>query len=149
MRFEIGGAELYSGSYCDRAACYGSASWGALLLGGDVDVGLTRPVALSIGVRELLAQGRYYNPNVLEPSIGVTFRFPHRGVVQPRLGLGIGILLGSDDVGNGAALRLGGGLSFFPSHPVGLALDLALEVGGFAGAAFTQVQLALGPEVHF
>ena len=140
LRLQIGGASLSSpaGVLCDPFVCQvASDQWSALTLGGDLDLALGRGfLNLTVGARELLASHGSGYPNILEPSVGVTFKFMPGAPVQPRLGGGVGFLF--DNTGDsGASLRLGGGLTLLANAPVGLAVDV------------TQVQFAIGPEFHF
>jgi hypothetical protein len=155
LRFEIGGATISSpGLYCPNGAAGGCVQdlpfdWQALSIGGALDVGLgAAPVALTIGAHELAAPYYSGNPSIFEPSIGLTFKFLRHQPVQPRVGVGFGLMLGNDD-STGAALKLGAGLSLFANAPIGLALDLMIDFGRFAGYGVSQVQLAVGPEFHF
>jgi len=155
LRLEIGGATLSSpGIYCPNGSagvCFNDSpfAWQALYLGGDLDLSLGGgPLALTLGARELAAPYYSGNPSIFEPTIGLTLKFLRHTAVEPRLGAGIGLLVGND--GNtGATFRLGGGLSLFANAPIGLALDLILELGEFGGYGVSQVQLAAGPEFHF
>jgi hypothetical protein len=155
VRLEIGGATLSSPGICtDRAAFSGGCvdsspfAWQALSLSGDLDLALGGPVSLTLGAHELFAPYYSGNPNLFEPSLGVAFNFSPRGAVQPRLSAAGALLLGND--GNtGGALRLGGGLSFFGRAPIGLALDLLVDIGAFGGYEITQISLAVGPEFRF
>ena len=65
-----------------------------------------------------------------------------------RLGVGVGFLFDNNG-DSGASLRLGGGLTFLANGPVGLAIDVALDVGRLSGYEVNQVQFAIGPEFHF
>lgn len=152
LRLEIGGATLSSnGLYCPAGGpCFQDSAfqWDSLAIGGDLDIGLGRsPLAFTMGVHELAARDAFA-PNILEPTIGVTARFLRHQVVQPRIGIGAGLMVGND--GNtGGSFRIGGGLSLFANAPVGLAVDLMVDLGYFADYRVTQVQLAIGPEFHF
>ncbi len=155
LRLQVGGASLSSpGIYCPSGSsgpCYDDSpfAWQALYLGGDVDVSLGGgPIALTVGARELAAPYYSGNPNIFEPSVGVSFRFVPRAPVEPRLMAGLGLLVASDG-STGGSLRLGGGLSFGGRGPLGLAVDLVFDLGELAGYRVTQVQLAVGPEFRF
>ncbi len=152
LRIQIGGASLSSpaGVLCDPIACSTvSDQWSSLLLGGDLDLALGRGfLNLTVGARELLASHGSGYPNILEPSVGVTFKFMPGAPVQPRLGVGVGFLF-DDNGDSGASLRLGGGLTLLANGPVGLAVDVTLDVGRLSGYDVTQVQFAIGPEFHF
>jgi hypothetical protein len=155
FRLQVGGSTLSSpGIYCpsgNAGVCFDTSpfAWQALLLGGDLDLGLGRgPLSLTLGARELAAPYYTGNPSIFEPTAGLTLKLLRHTQVEPRLLVGVGLLVGND--GNaGATLRLGGGLSLFANAPIGLALDLVLEVGAFGGYEVSQVQLAVGPEFHF
>jgi hypothetical protein len=155
FRLEIGGASLSSpGLYCPNGArgpCYDTSpfAWQALVIAGELDLAIGGgPLNVTFGARELAAPYYSGNPSIFEPSIGLTYRFLRRSQVQPRLGVGLGLLVGND--GNaGGSVRLDGGLSLFGHAPLGLAIDLILEVGAFGGYEISQVQLAIGPEFRF
>ena len=152
IRLQIGGSSLSSpaGVLCDPFYCYAASDqWSALTLGGDVDLALGRGfLNLTMGARELIASHASGYPNILEPSVGVTFKFMPGAPVQPRLGVGVGLLFDNNG-DSGASLRLGGGLTILANAPVGLAVDVTLDVGRLSGYDLTQVQFAIGPEFHF
>jgi hypothetical protein len=152
LRLQIGGASLSSpaGVLCDQFFCSAvSDQWSALMLGGDLDLALGRGfLNLTVGARELIASHASGYPNILEPSVGATFKFMRGAPVQPRLGVGVGLLFDNNG-DSGASLRLGGGVTFLANGPVGLALDVTLDVGRLSGYDVTQVQFAIGPEFHF
>jgi hypothetical protein len=156
LRLEIGGASISSpGLFCPNGqagACVQDLpfDWQALAVGGELDIGLGRgsPVALSIGAREIAARMESGNPSIFEPYVGLTFRFLRYQPVQPRFSVGAAFMLGNDS-STGAALRIGGGLSFFATAPVGLAIDAMADFGRFGGYGVSQVQLTAGPEFHF
>jgi len=152
LRLQIGGASLSSpaGVLCDPFACSAvSDQWSSLMLGGDLDLALGRGfLNLTVGARELFASHASGYPNILEPSVGLTFKFMHGAPVQPRLGVGVGFLF-DDNGDSGASLRLGAGVTFLANAPVGLAVDFTLDVGRLSGYEVTQAQFAIGPEFHF
>lgn len=154
VRLQIGGVALSTpvGTLCDAYSGYCttfSDSWSALALGGDLDLALGRGlVNFTIGAHELFAERNSGYPDIFEPSVGVTFKFLRRSPVEPRVGVGMGLLF-AEGGDTGASFRLGGGVSFFADAPVGLALDVVFDAGRIAGADVTQAQLLIGPEFHF
>ncbi len=155
LRIEVGGASISSpGLFCPNGRAGGCSQelpfdWQALAIGGELDLALGRgPVALTLGAREIAAPQESGNPSIFEPYIGLSFRFLRYQPVQPRLSVGAAFMLGNDD-STGAALRLGGGISFFANAPVGLAIDAMVDLGRFGGFGVSQVQLTAGPEFHF
>ncbi len=151
LRLEIGGASL-SSRYCPEGSagpCFSSDPWEALLVSGDLDLALGRgPINLTVGARYLAAQYYDGDPSIFEPTVGITFKFMPYAPVSPRLSAGIGLLVGNNSEA-GAALRLGGGLSFFGGWPIGLAIDLMFDFGRLGGVGISQVQLGIGPEFRF
>ena len=147
LRLEIGGATLATED-CAGGPCFANNHWGALVFGGDFDLGLGGPINLTLGAREVAASSFSGNPSMFEPSVGLTFKLAPYAPVVPRLGAGLAVLVG-DNGDSGAALRLGGGLSFFGYAPIGLAIDLVFEVGQLGGITITQGQLLIGPEFRF
>ncbi len=152
IRLQLGGVGLSTPSgYCDANYCYSySDSWSALALGADLDLALGRTglVNFTIGAHEMFAERASGFPDIFEPSVGVTFKFLRRTMVEPRLGVGLGLLFAQDGQ-TGASLRFGGGVTIFANQPVGLALDLVLDAGRVGGADLTQAQFLIGPEFHF
>jgi len=150
LRLEVGGATM-AARYCPNGSsgtCFSGDPWEALTLDANADLGLGGPVALTFGVREALAP--YYTgaPSIFEPWMGLSFKFFRNPVVEPRLVVGGGVLIGNnDDVGG--SFRIGGGLSLFGASRIGLAVDLMVDVGRLGGVTVTQVQVALGPEFRF
>jgi len=155
LRLQIGAASLSTGYYCGRDAfgnrvCgYSPFSYGAFVAGADYDIPSGRSTSITLGAH-LIAAGPY-NSNyaslvLLEPSIGVTWKFGGlRAPVVPRLGVGVGVYLGSQF---GGALRLGGGLAFRMSPAVDLGMDVTLEVGALGGYGLTNAVFTIGPEIH-
>jgi len=152
LRLQIGGASLSSpaGVLCDPFACSAvSDQWSSLMLGGDLDLALGRGfLNFTVGARELLASHASGYPNILEPAVGLTFKFMRGAPVQPRLGVGVGFLFDNNG-DSGASLRLGAGVTLLANAPVGLAVDFTLDVGRLSGYDVTQAQFAIGPEFHF
>jgi hypothetical protein len=156
VRLEIGGATLSSPGICTNGAsqsgnCANSSpfAWQALLLSGDLDLAFGGgPLNVTLGAHELAAPYYSGNPSIFEPSAGLTFKFAPQARMQPRLTLA-GALLVGDDGSTGGAVRFGGGLTFYGRAPVGLAVDLIVDIGSFAGYEVTVVELALGPEFRF
>jgi len=156
LRLEVGGATLSSPGICTNGAsqsgnCVDSSpfAWQALALSADLDLALgATPINITFGAHELAAPYYSGNPSIFEPSAGLVFKFTPQARVQPRLTLAGALLLG-DDGNAGGAVRFGGGLSFFGRAPIGLAIDLLVDIGSFAGYEITEVQLALGPEFRF
>jgi hypothetical protein len=147
LRLQLGGATLATED-CGGGPCFANTHWGALVFGADFDLGLGGPLNLTLGAREVASSSFSGNPSIFEPSAGLTFKFGRHAPVEPRLGAGLAVLVGGNGE-NGAALRLGGGLSFFGHAPVGLALDLVLEFGQLGGVAISQAQFLIGPEFRF
>ncbi|HTP30316.1 MAG TPA: hypothetical protein VMK12_32260 [Anaeromyxobacteraceae bacterium] len=150
LRVEIGGASL-SSRYCPdgSGSCFSSDPWGALALGVDLDLALGRsPISLTLGAHEMLAPYYSGSPNVFEPWLGLTFKPLRYAPVEPRLSIGGAGLIGNNG-DTGGALRVGGGLSFFGSAFVGLAVDLMFDYGHIGAVDLFQVELALGPEFRF
>jgi hypothetical protein len=150
VRLELGGATL-NGVTCDPSYCYDTGNdWSAFMLGGDVDLALGRTglLNLTVGARELFSGHHSGYPNIFEPNVGLTFKFMRRMPVQPRLTVGAGFLFDSDG-DSGASFRFGGGVTLFADAPVGLAIDLVLDVGRLSGYDVTQGQFSIGPEFHF
>jgi len=156
IRLEIGGATLSSPGICTNSSsaagtCVDSSpfAWQALMLSGDLDLALGGgPLNLTFGAHELAAPYYSGNPSIFEPSAGLTFKFAPQSRVQPRLTLAGALLLG-DDGNAGGAVRFGGGMTFFGRAPIGLAIDLLVDVGSFAGYEITTVSLGIGPEFRF
>src|SRR5512138_1866297 len=138
LRLEIGGASLGTED-CAGGPCFANTRWGALVFGADFDLNLGGPVNLTLGAREVASSSFSGNPSIFEPAIGLTFKFAPYAPIQPRLGAGLALLF-ADSGDDGAALRVGGGLSFFGHAPIGLALDLVVEVGQLGGITVTQAQ---------
>ena len=147
LRLEIGGATVAT-EECGGGPCFDNTRWGALVFGADFDLGLGGPVNLTLGAREVASSSFSGNPSIFEPSIGLTFKFARFAPVEPRFGAGLAVLVG-DNGDSGAALRVGGGLSFFGYAPIGLAIDLALEIGQIGGITISQAQFLIGPEFRF
>jgi hypothetical protein len=147
LRLQIGGASLGTED-CAGGPCFANTRWGALVFGADFDLALGGPINLTLGAREVSASSFSGNPSIFEPAAGLTFKFGRHTPVEPRLGAGLALLFASNG-DNGAALRLGGGLSFFGYAPIGLALDLVFEVGQVGGVTISQAQFLIGPEFRF
>jgi hypothetical protein len=152
VRLEVGGATLSAPAlYCgpNGNGCFVDAyQWNALLLGGELDLGVSRHVAITLGARALSAPYYTGDPSIFEPSVGVTFKFLRGGVIEPRLAVGVG-LLAANNSEVGSSFRIGGGLSLFADGPVSLALDLMLEHGTLGGQTVNQAQFGIGPEFRF
>lgn len=146
LRLQIGGGSL---AVEDSAGpLFENTRWGALVFGADFDLNLGGPVNLTLGAREAASSSFSGNPSIFEPAVGLTFKFGRWAPIQPRLTAGVaGLFASSGD--DGAALRLGGGLSFFGRAPIGLAMDLVFEVGQIGGITFTQGEFLIGPEFRF
>ena len=148
LRLQIGGASLNTADDCAGGPCFANSRWGALVFGADFDLNLGGPANLTLGAREVASSSFSGNPSIFEPAAGFTFKFGRWAPIQPRLTAGVaGLFASSGD--DGAALRLGGGLSFFGRAPIGLAMDLVFEVGQIGGITFTQGELLIGPEFRF
>ncbi len=147
LRLQIGGASL---GVEDSVAgpAFLNTHWGALVFGADFDLNLGGPLNLTLGAREAASSSFSGNPSIFEPAVGLTFKFAPYAPIQPRLSAGVAALFASSG-DDGAALRLGGGLSFFGRAPIGLALDLMFEVGQIGGITFTQGEFLIGPEFRF
>jgi hypothetical protein len=150
VRLQIGGVGLATpnGYVCDAYYCTYD-SWSAMSLGGDLDLALGRGlISFTVGAHELFAERHSGYPDIFEPSAGLTFKFLRGTPVEPRFGVGLGFLF-ADGGETGASLRLGGGVTLFAHAPIGLALDLVLDLGRLNGTELTQAQFLIGPEFHF
>lgn len=127
--------------FCDERVFFRRST---LVLGVDYDLWLGGGSNLTLGGR--LASEQFIGDGfAVEPMVGYTYKFLGLPApVVPRLHAGVGLHL--DGEGVGPALRLGGGVSFFPAGPVGIAVDLVMEAGSYRGFGFSGSQLMIGPE---
>jgi hypothetical protein len=146
LRTEIGFGAVSSGGCtvstidtCDWSSYSGSSLF---VLGGTHDSPIGGTPNLSVGARLLYwEEGGRRNVEV-EPTVGVTWKFPVAAWLEARLHVGGGLYLGTDF---GLALRLGGGVGVRLSRDVSLGVDLLLEGGILGGYLKSTSSVALGP----
>jgi hypothetical protein len=156
LRVQLGLASGNGGMYCDdyyyrRRYCgdYGPYRYQSFVLGAEYDINWRGNLYFTVGGRILAAPYYYARAFVIEPDIGLTYKFTGlKAKIEPRVAAGIGLLIGGYG-GIGASLRLGGGASFFTDSKVGLAADLMFDLGGYAGYPLSTIQLTVGPEFRF
>jgi hypothetical protein len=133
--------EVNGDIFCDERVFFRRSN---LVLGLDYDLSMGGGSNLTFGARlspEPFVDGAFG----FEPSVGYTYKFLGlRAPVVPRLHAGVGVHL--DGQGAGPALRLGGGVAFFPAGHVGIGVDLMVEAGSYRGFGFSGTQLMIGPE---
>lgn len=130
-------------------------------VGPQVDLGLSRGSALSLGVNGLIGTvtGTYYVGSVgtstskdvtlWEPTIDYVARFgPPTVETLGRMRLGGGMYFGPGG-GFGGTFRIGGGASFLNTSRLGIGLDVVLEAGSYQGYWIGGLQLLVSPELHF
>jgi hypothetical protein len=154
LRGQIG---IASGSgsayYCDRGGycSYTPYGYNSLVLGAEYDwpwKSMNPNLAITFGARLVAAPYYYSNDFMLEPDVGLTWKFTGLSVpVEPRLAVGLGLYLGA--YGAGAGLRLGGGASFLPKQKIGFCADLMLDFGRYSYYPVSMAQITVGPEFRF
>ena len=130
------------------------------------DYGLTDLLALSIGANVMWGSKSTTAPTAAsislttwEPHLDLMFRGSPLSDIRGRflLGLGVYVTTATGTVASaavnktsaGAAFRIGGGVSFFNTSPIGLGLDAVFEAGGVNGQYVSTFQLLAGPEFKF
>lgn len=155
LRVQLGVMTGNAGAYCNGYGyCNGLYGYyySSGFLGAEYDMPFSGAMQLTLGGRFMASPGYYSGYYLLEPDVDVTWKFhPPNIPVEPRLMVGLGLFLGSTYYGSqiGAALRLGGGLSFLPHQKLGFGVDLAVDFGGYGGGPFSAVELSIGPEFRF
>ena len=145
-------ASCSSGSY---------TSYVPFVFGPQIDLGLSRTGALSIGVNAAIGTvtGTYYVGSVgastskdvtlYQPTVDYVARFgPPTAETLSRLRVGGAMYFGPNG-GFGGAFRIGGGASFLNTSKLGIGLDIVLEAGSYQGYWIGGLQLLVSPELHF
>lgn len=146
LRTEVGIGSVSAGS-C-RVGDISSCDWSSFsgtglgVVGATYDIPIGSTPNLSIGARLLWWEAGGARSVELEPSVGVTWKFPLAPWLEARLHVGGGLYLGTDF---GAALRVGAGLGVSLSPSVSLGLDGLLEAGALAGSLASVSTATLGP----
>jgi hypothetical protein len=125
----------------------------------EVDVGLSRNLALSIGANVAWGSSNGVVDNTIwEPHVDLLLRSSPASDIRGRFRVGLGIYAAhasSNALGlastsdTGSALRIGGGVSFLNRSKIGIGLDGIFEAGSIGGFYVSTFQLLLGPELHF
>jgi len=103
-------------------------------------------------------QGSAVQTTLWEPHADYVFGI--QGEATLRIPVGVGVYIGKvtarapgfprlTSTSTGGALRVGAGVSFFASSPVGIAVDLLTEFGWIGSTLIANLQLLVGPELHF
>ena len=168
IRVNVGVGFYNSGWYnCYYGYYYGSCTSGSytsyvpFLIGGQLDFGVARGSALSLGFtyNTGTVSYSYYNgfttlsgsqdAAIWEPTLDYVARFgPLTSETLGRLRIGGAMYFGPNG-GFGGAFRLGGGASFFNTNRLGIGLDVVLEAGSYQGYWIGGLQLLVSPEFHF
>ena len=160
--YNNGWANCYYYYYYYPTCSSGSyTSYVPFVIGPQIDLGLSRGSALSLGVTGAIGTvtGTYYVGSIAastskditlwEPTVDYVARFgPPTVETLGRLRIGGGMYFGPSG-GFGGAFRLGGGASFFNTSRVGIGLDVVLEAGSYQGYWIGGLQLVVSPEFHF
>ena len=131
----------------------GGAAWPNL--NAEFDIGLSHPLALTVGANVFGGDWNGVSNTVWEPHVDVMFRSSPYNDARGRMRLGLGLMIANADSGGvsrsatGGAFRLGVGGSFFARNTVGLGIDAIFEAGSIGGYYISTVQLMIGPEFHF
>ena len=149
LRIELGYGSASRGD-CDVGSidtCDWSSFSGSSLVALDVvhDNPIGSTPNLSIGGRLLYWEEGGTGHFEVEPTLGVTWKFPLATWLEARLHAGGGLYLGTDF---GLALRLGAGMGVSISRGVSLGVDLTLEAGLLGGKLFSTSTIALGPAIR-
>ncbi len=169
VRVNVGVGFYNSGWYnCYYGYWYGTCTSGSytsyvpFLVGPQIDFGVGRGTALSLGVTYNTgtisysyydAFGAYFsgskNAAVWEPTLDYVARFgPPTQETLGRLRVGGGMYFGPNG-GFGGTFRIGGGASFLNTSRLGIGLDVMLEAGSYQGYWIGGLQLLVSPEFHF
>ena len=166
LRLSGGMALTSTGYYCGYVygpgyaypAC--GAAYSAVLgnINLDLDLGLSRASAITIGANVMLGSYSGVSSTIWEPHLDYLLRGSPSSVAQGRFRMGAGIYIASASANGmnvatgsvtGGTFRIGGGLSFLPESQVGIGLDAIFEAGGLNGYYMSTLQLLVGPEFHF
>jgi hypothetical protein len=168
-RINVGVGFYNNGWYnCYYGYYYGSCTSGSytsfvpFLVGPQIDLGLSRGSALSIGVNAAIGTVTYSYYNALnqylsaskdvtlwEPTVDYVARFgPPTADTLSRLRIGGAMYFGPNS-GFGGAFRIGGGASFLNTNRLGIGIDIVLEAGSYQGYWIGGLQLLVSPEYHF
>lgn len=104
------------------------------------------------------APGSAVQTTLWEPHLDYLFGFP--GESTARIAAGLGVYVGTaaakapggpriTSSSTGGAIRVGAGVSFFALSSVGIAVDVVTEVGWIGSTVVANIQLLVGPELHF
>jgi len=168
VRVNVGVGFYNSGWYnCYYGYYYGSCTSGSytsyvpFLIGAQLDFGVARGSALSLGFtyNTGTVSYSYYNgfttldgstsAAIWEPTLDYVARFgPLTAETLGRLRVGGAMYFGPSG-GFGGAFRLGGGASFFNTNRLGVGLDVVFEAGSYQGYWIGGLQLLVSPEFHF
>ena len=119
-----------------------------LFFGGEVEVG-GRGLGIALGVHDLNGPYLDVNRNFVEPIADLVLRIgSYSGGAVLRFRIGAGLYVG-EDWKVGFVGRGGIGFTFRGSSPLGLAVDLSWEGGGFDGNSISVLKAGIGPEIAF
>ncbi|HET6921840.1 MAG TPA: hypothetical protein VFI16_01710, partial [Anaeromyxobacteraceae bacterium] len=134
-----GGCSVRSIDTCDWSSFSGS---GLAVLGVTHDSPIGSTPNLSAGGRFLYWEAGGSRHVEVEPTLGVTWKFPLAAWGEARLHAGGGLSFGTEF---GLALRFGGGMGVSVSQGVSLGFDLMVEAGILGSDLNMTSSVTLGP----
>jgi hypothetical protein len=153
-RLLFGAAGVTNGFYCVYGYALSTCSsvyqykQVPLFFGGEVEVG-GRGLGIAVGVHDLNGPYLDVNRNFVEPIADLVLRIgSYSSGAALRFRIGAGLYVG-ESWKVGFVGRGGIGFTLRGSSPLGLAVDLSWEGGGFDGNSISVLKAGIGPEIAF